>query len=185
MDEKGRGSSQVWMRRAGARLKEGYRRLALARQATAAVSYFGARKWRAVRVWRAVDSDRVAQGSGKRMSIDGSARSPYVKVRAPGALREPPARRDKPSVAPRLGSTEPHNSAPACSYPVFSAPGNCTHRALSGEATALRAGGNGAGTWANAWALARQLGRVAPCPTQRSCTATMFEAPDRNGKSAS
>jgi hypothetical protein len=57
------------MRGAVARLKEGDRRPALARQATAVVDLLSAREWRAVKVRRAVDSDRVAQGSENEEEI--------------------------------------------------------------------------------------------------------------------
>jgi hypothetical protein len=97
--EKSRGSSQVWMRRAEARLKEGYSGPALARQATAAVGLLRCSQVASCEVRRAVEGDRMAQGSEKRMRFDSSARSPYVKRQGslgalPTGLRPPPTLRD-------------------------------------------------------------------------------------------
>lgn len=77
-------------------------------------------------VRRAVDSDRVAQGSEKRMRIERSARRGYIKS---PHLQAWILARTGLCATVQFGFPEPDCSAPACSYPVFLAMGNCTYRA--------------------------------------------------------
>jgi hypothetical protein len=60
----------------------------------------------------------------------------------------------------RFGSTEPNRNALACSCPAVLAPGNCVYGAYGGGGNCICEGGDRGVLWANAWAVARQVGAV-------------------------